>query len=141
MSLITLKQVSLSFGVDPVLDRVDLTIETGERLCLVGRNGAGKSCLMKILVGHMQPDSGSVRREDHVQIAYLPQDVPTDVTGTVYEIVAQGLGATGALIGQYEDVSAALAEDPRPELMDRLQELQEVFDANQVGIYNSKLMR
>ena len=73
--------------------------------------------------------------------SYLPPDVPTDVTGTVYEIVAQGLGATGALIGQYEDVSAALAEDPRPELMDRLQELQEALDANQVGIYNSKLMR
>ena len=66
MSLITLKQVSLSFGVDPVLDRVDLTIETGERLCLVGRNGAGKSCLMKILVGHMQ----RIRVPSAVKIAF-----------------------------------------------------------------------
>src|SRR5512133_1110152 len=88
MAIVSLLDVSLSFGGAPLLDRVNLQIERGERVCLVGRNGAGKSTLMKIIAGELQPDEGQVMRSPaDVVIATLRQEVPADLTGTVLSIV------------------------------------------------------
>ncbi len=90
-ALLNLLDVNLAFGGPAILEHVNFQIESGERVCLVGRNGAGKSTLMKVIMGEMKPDSGDVFRPAGSLYARLAQDVPTDVTGSVHDIVASGL--------------------------------------------------
>jgi ATP-binding cassette subfamily F protein uup len=87
MSLVSLLDVSLSFGGPPLLDRVNLQIDSGERVCLVGRNGAGKSTLMKVIAGELPPDAGQVFRQPGAGIATLRQEVPAGLAGTVQTVV------------------------------------------------------
>ena len=81
----------MRFGGDPLLDGVTLNIERGEHTCLVGRNGSGKSTLLKILSGVLEPDSGEVLVQQGIRIAALPQEVPTNISGTVREVVESGM--------------------------------------------------
>ncbi|WP_415910329.1 ATP-binding cassette domain-containing protein [Oleiharenicola sp. Vm1] len=90
-ALLNLLDVSLAFGGPAILDHINFQIEPGERVCLVGRNGAGKSTLMKVIMGEMAPDTGDVFRPQGSLYARLTQEVPTDVTGSVHDIVASGL--------------------------------------------------
>jgi len=90
-ALLNLLDVSLAFGGPAILDHINFQIEPGERVCLVGRNGAGKSTLMKVIMGEMAPDTGDVFRPQGSLYARLTQEVPTDVTGSVHDIVANGL--------------------------------------------------
>ncbi|MGN0891184.1 MAG: ATP-binding cassette domain-containing protein, partial [Candidatus Spyradenecus sp.] len=85
MALITLHNVTLGFGNAPVLENISLSIEPGARACVTGRNGEGKSTLLKVLAGIHEPDSGEVLRQNGLRVAYLPQDVPEDRPGTVRE--------------------------------------------------------
>ena len=87
MAIISLLDVSLSFGGAPLLDRVNLQIDRGERVCLVGRNGAGKSTLMKVITGELEPDKGQVFRQQGAVFATLRQEVPVGMTGTVQTVV------------------------------------------------------
>jgi len=87
MAIVSLLDVSLSFGGAPLLDRVNLQLDRGERVCLVGRNGAGKSTLMKVIAGELEPDEGQVFRTPGAVIATLRQEVPADLTGTVVSVV------------------------------------------------------
>jgi ATP-binding cassette subfamily F protein uup len=97
MALVSLLDVSLSFGGAPLLDRVNLQIDRGERVCLVGRNGAGKSTLMKVIAGEMKPDEGQVfRSPPDAVVSTLRQEVPVGLTGTVQTVV-EGEG------GSYEE--------------------------------------
>jgi ATP-binding cassette subfamily F protein uup len=93
MALVSLLDVSLSFGGAPLLDRVNLQIDRGERVCLVGRNGAGKSTLMKVIVGDLNPDTGQVFRQPGAVISTLQQDVPAGLAGTVRTVVEGSGGA------------------------------------------------
>ncbi len=93
MALVSLLDVSLSFGGAPLLDRVNLQIDRGERVCLVGRNGAGKSTLMKVIAGELNPDVGQVFRPPGAIISTLRQEVPVGLAGTVRTVVE---GAGGA---------------------------------------------
>ncbi len=86
--------VTLNLGGKPLLDAADLSVETGERLCLVGRNGAGKSSLLALLCGQMQPDSGTIVRPG-TPIGHMPQDVPESWRGSVFSLVAEALGEEG----------------------------------------------
>ena len=86
MALVSMRGISLSFGKDLLLDNIDLNIEAGNKACLVGRNGAGKSSLLKILHADLYPDGGEIQNPDDTRISYLPQDVPADITGTVEEV-------------------------------------------------------
>ncbi len=95
MALIGLRDVSVAFGGPVLLDRVNLQIERGERVCLVGRNGAGKSTLMRIIHGDLTPDAGEVVRQQGVRTALLPQEVPHELQGTVFDIVSAGLEDSG----------------------------------------------
>ena len=91
MALLSLQDVSLGFGGEPVLDRVTLNIERGERACLVGRNGSGKSSLLRLLAGEIEPDGGVVLRQAGVRVAYLPQEAPRAFAGNVRNLVATGM--------------------------------------------------
>ena len=91
MALLSLRGVSLSFGGPKLLDGVDLTIEANERVCLLGRNGEGKSTLMKLISGELAPDEGAILRQQGLRVARLLQDVPAGHGGTVADEVAEGL--------------------------------------------------
>ena len=91
MSLLNLRQLHIAFGGPPILKDVDLRVERADRLCLVGRNGEGKSTLMKIISGEVRPDSGEQIIERQTRVARLDQDVPEGLTGTVLNVVQQGL--------------------------------------------------
>ena len=76
MPLLSLRAVSLSFGGPRLLDQVDFQVEPGERLCLLGRNGEGKSTLLRLIAGEIEPDEGTIIRQQGLRIARLAQDVP-----------------------------------------------------------------
>jgi ATP-binding cassette subfamily F protein uup len=97
MSLIGLQGVSISFIGQPLLDKVNLQIQPGERVCLLGRNGSGKTTLMKIINRDMEPDKGTVARQQGVTTALLPQEVPEGIKGIVFDVVLSGLGKKGEL--------------------------------------------
>ena len=101
MPLITLKNLSLSYGDPPLLDAVNLHIDANERVCLLGRNGAGKSTLLRLINGEIQADDGSITIAQGIRVAKLSQEVPTDVNGTIYEVVADGLNKAGKLLQRY----------------------------------------
>ena len=95
MALLTLRDVTLSFGGPRLLDNATLSLERGDRLCLLGRNGEGKSTLLKLIDGSLQPDEGQILRQQGLKVARLPQEVPTDVTGTLADEIARGLQEHG----------------------------------------------
>ena len=95
MALLSFRDVTFGFVSPPLLDHVNLQIERGERVGLLGRNGTGKSTLMKLIVGSLPPDSGFVERQAGTRIARLVQDVPVGRTGTIFDEVAAGLGEIG----------------------------------------------
>lgn len=104
MALISLQEVRLAFGGPELLDGVTLQIDRGERVCLVGRNGAGKSTLLKIISGAISPDAGKVIRQCDARIGFLEQEVPLDLSGTVFEVVSGELG-TFDLLSEYHAFS------------------------------------
>lgn len=91
MALFSMQEVSLSFGGPQLLDKVNLQIEEGERVCLLGRNGTGKSTLMKMIKGDVAPDAGEITRQQSLRVAYLTQEVPRQIEGTVFEVIIGGL--------------------------------------------------
>jgi len=101
MSLIQLLNVDFSVGGPLLLEQVDLSLETGERVCIVGRNGAGKSTLLKLIAGELHPEDGEIRLQGGTRIARLTQEVPQDTTGSVFDVVAEGLGELGHLLARY----------------------------------------
>ncbi len=101
MSLIALHGVDFSVGGPLLLEHVDLAIEPGERIALIGRNGAGKSTLLRLLDGEIKPDDGEVRLEGGRRVARLEQEVPLDAAGSVFDVVAEGLGEMGQLLADY----------------------------------------
>ncbi|WP_085444654.1 ATP-binding cassette domain-containing protein [Magnetofaba australis] len=109
MGLIDISNLTISFGGPKLLDEVNLTIEPGERVCLIGRNGGGKSTLFKAIGKEIVPDGGEVAWKKGLKLARMVQNVPHGKQGTVFDVVADGLGESGRLLAQYH---AALQGDP-----------------------------
>jgi ATP-binding cassette subfamily F protein uup len=124
MALLRLDNASLAYGHLPLLDHVDFQIEPGERVCLLGRNGAGKTTLLRVISGVTLVDEGDIWRDDMLRIAHLEQEVPPDTQQTIYEVVAEGLGALGGLLTEYHRVT----HDASPSLP-RMADLQARIDA------------
>jgi ATP-binding cassette subfamily F protein uup len=93
MALISLQDVSIGFGGPRLLDGINLQIESGEWVGLLGRNGMGKSTLLKLVAGEILPHDGTIARQQNIRVAYLPQEVPQNLSGRVYDIVESGLEA------------------------------------------------
>ena len=127
MPLLRLDNVSLAYGHVPLLTHVDFQIERGERVCLLGRNGAGKTTFLRLITGVALPDEGDIWRHDTLRIAYLEQEVPPDTEQTIYEVVAAGLGELGALLTEYHQVTHAAGAGERTSLR-RMAELQARID-------------
>lgn len=125
MPIISLKNASLNIGSQALLDRVQLSIEPGERVCLLGRNGEGKSTLLKVIAGHLPVESGEVQVTSGTRLAELPQEIPRDAHGTVFDVVAHGLGELGSVLAEYH----ALLDQGGTDL-ERLGQLQHRIDAN-----------
>ncbi|MCB0281445.1 MAG: ATP-binding cassette domain-containing protein [Calditrichaeota bacterium] len=113
MALIALQNVTAHFGGPLLLDNISLQIEKKQRICLLGRNGTGKSTLMKILAGKIPPDDGLVQKQQGIRISYFGQDIPQNLDDTVFNIVAQGLGNRGSLLTQYHQEEKLFAENPK----------------------------
>ena len=120
--------LTLAYGLKPLMDEAEFSLDEGERVCLVGRNGEGKSTLMKILVGMAVPDAGEIHFAPHTRVAYVPQEVPDDLVGSLLDVVLGGSGGSAELLAEFDDLSTSLGEDPSDESLLRLQEVQEELD-------------
>jgi len=130
MALIEMRDVCWGFGDPPLLENVTFRIEKGERVCLVGRNGVGKSTLLKLLAGTILPDSGDIRRRQGTMVAALAQDVPAEYDGTLFDVVAGGLGDTGRVLAEFRRVSREVENRNTPQLTQKLDELQQILNAD-----------
>src|SRR5690606_33554997 len=101
MALLSFTDVSLAYGLNPLLDRVSFQLDRGERVCLIGRNGAGKSSLLRLVAGEQAADEGEIWFAPGLKIGQLPQELPEADASTVYDVVAQGLAGVGELLAQY----------------------------------------
>ena len=128
MPRIALSDVTLGFHGPPVLDQANLTIEPGERVCLLGRNGTGKTTLLRLLQGVLQPDRGEVIRQQGLRTAMLPQEVPRDLHGSVFDEVARGLGSTADLLAEYHRLAGRLATEGSDNLHAELGRIQHALE-------------
>jgi len=128
MSLLSLRAVSLAFGGPPVLDRADFGIERGERVCLLGRNGAGKTTVMKLLDRSIAPDDGEVVWQSGITVTRLAQEIPDDVAGTTFDVVAEGLGPAGGLLSRYHAASHRVAIEQSDAALRELSRLHHELD-------------
>ncbi len=124
MAIVSLQDIKIAFGGPELIDGVTLNVEAGERVCLVGRNGAGKSTLVKIISGEILPDAGEVIYSQGLRIASLPQEVPHDLSGPVFDIVSEGLGKIVGLISEYNLISRRLSSDNHEGTLSQLERLQ-----------------
>jgi ABC transport system ATP-binding/permease protein len=128
MPLVALRNVSIAFGGPAVLDGASLGIDRGERVCLLGRNGAGKSTLMSLIDRTLLPDDGDVVWQTGLTVARLEQEVPDDVEGTTFDVVAGGLGATGDLLARYHAASHRVATEQSDAALRELDRLHHDLD-------------
>ena len=130
MPLIQFSEVSLAFGHVPLLDHVDLVIEPGERIGLIGRNGTGKSSLLRMIRGEQNPDDGKVWRAPDLKLAAVAQEPQFEPGQSVFEAVAEGLGRGNRLLIDYHAAAHDFAENHEdPVVAERLHDLQEQLDA------------
>jgi ATP-binding cassette subfamily F protein uup len=130
MPLLTLQQVSLAYGHVPLLDHVELNVEAGDKIALIGRNGTGKSSLLRVIAGEARVDDGEVWSRPGLRLAYVPQEPPLAADETVFDAAAQGLGAAQALLSEYEAVAHALETAQDEALLKRLEHLGAQLDAH-----------
>jgi ATP-binding cassette subfamily F protein uup len=137
MGLIWINNVSVSFGGPLLLDSVSLQIEEGERIGLLGRNGSGKSTLLKMLSGEIPADQGEIIKNNEVRIAMLPQDVPDDLPGTVYDVVASGGREHLDVLKRYHDLTIQVAKKNDGSSLKKLEIIQHQLETT--GAWNFHL--
>ena len=139
MALIWINEVSVSFGGPRLLDGASLQIEAGERIGLLGRNGSGKSTLMKLLMGVITPDSGEITRSGDIRISMLPQDVPNDLPGTIYDVVASGGREHLDLLREYHDLTLQMSRSGDEGLLRKLEQVQHRLETSGAWNYHQRV--
>ncbi len=143
MSLFSISNAHLAFGHVALLDGADFSLESGERVGLIGRNGAGKSSLLKIVAGDAKPDDGLISRQQNLTTVYVPQEPTFDPEATVFDIVASGLGETRNLLQQFDEVAHLLGEPEHEHdheaLLSRMNTLQSQLDSLDAWQWQSRV--
>ena len=128
MELLRIANAELAFGEDKILNKAELSVQTGERICLVGRNGAGKSTLMKILMGKQTLDDGQILKSSTMKMAMLEQDPPESSDNTVFDYVAQGVQENADIIRRYHALIHDVTEDPSEKNLNKLSRVQDQLE-------------
>ncbi|GGQ35653.1 ABC transporter ATP-binding protein [Shewanella litoralis] len=144
MSLVRINNGSLAYGYTPLLQNADFTIEPGERVCIVGRNGTGKSTLMKVLSKDVLLDEGEFNIANDVNVSRLQQDPPKAETGSVYSYIAAALKDIGEALEKYHQLSHDVADanpDDMERMLNEMQRIQEVLDHNNGWQLDSRIIQ
>jgi len=141
LSLLSLQNITLSFGGPPIFNGINLQLEQGDRLCLMGRNGAGKSTLLRLMAGEFPPESGVIQRQQGARLASVWQDIPEDISGTVFDIVAAGMGETARLLSDYHHLAHRMAVDSSEKLLEELEVLQHRLEESGGWTLNQEVER
>ena len=120
MALISIQEVTHSYGGPLLLDKVNYQLKKNERVALIGRNGEGKTTLLTLMANMQKPDSGKVVYEKGIKVGYLPQQIDSNLEGTVFEIVLSGLGKRAELLSEYQDTYSKLQTTHSEELISKL---------------------
>ena len=129
MALISYRNLTVSFGGPLLLDDAGLAIEKGERICLLGRNGEGKTTLLRVLAGQVEPDGGELEKVAGFRVAKLDQEIPTDLKGCVMDLVLEALGDESRNLSEYNRIAQELSENPEDmALLESLDAMQELLD-------------
>lgn len=131
MALLSFQDVSVAFGGLPLLDRVHLQVEKGERVCLLGRNGEGKTTILRLISGEIEPDGGVITLNRGAKVAGLSQELPPNLKGSVYDVVADGLGRIGALLEEYQQLTRSLDRGADKAAIKKIETLQEELEGAQ----------
>jgi len=126
MTLLKLTNVSLAYGNNPLLDGVSWQIARGERVCIIGRNGTGKSSMLSVVKGSQLPDDGEIWRAPGLKIGELPQELPRADERTVFDVVAEGLSGVGQLLAEYHHLSQNIHNEAD---LDKLMHVQQALEA------------
>ncbi|WP_152224581.1 ATP-binding cassette domain-containing protein [Pseudomonas sp. SCB32] len=133
MTLLKFTDVSLAFGTTPLLDKVSWQIARGERVCVIGRNGTGKSSMLKLVKGEQKADDGDIWRAPALKIGELPQELPRADDRTVYDVVAEGLAEVGELLARYHHLSMHIESEEDLNKLARVQQDLEARDGWRLG--------
>ncbi|MGB4346470.1 MAG: ATP-binding cassette domain-containing protein, partial [Burkholderiaceae bacterium] len=128
MAVISLSDAQLAFGHVALLDHTEFSLETGERVGLIGRNGTGKSSLLKVLSGLIKLDDGLLTMQQGLRVAYVDQEPVFDLDRSVFDTVASGMGDTQALLAEYDGLTAQFGNGNDDHLMERMQQIQSRLD-------------
>ncbi len=139
MAHLFLRDMHLNYGTQTLFNKLTFQIEPNERVCIVGRNGEGKSTLLKVIEGKIEADDGTRIVQDGIKIAKLQQEVPNDMNGTVFHIIALGLGNAGALIDKYHALSHQLAENYQESVLDEMTIVQHEIEKQDGWTVNQKV--
>ncbi|MDP2560351.1 ABC transporter ATP-binding protein [Psychrobium sp. 1_MG-2023] len=139
MMLIRLNNAQLAFGTHVILDHADIQVNANERVCLVGKNGTGKSTLMKVIAKQMDLDGGDLHYNADIVVARLEQDPPEKAQMSVFDFVASGLAHVGELIKDYHHVVLELETNYSDDVMARLEKLQAKMDDNEAWLFETRI--
>lgn len=137
--VLTIQDLTVSFGHRPLFHQAHLQVEQGERVALVGRNGTGKSTLLKVIAGLAEPDGGTVALSKGVVVSLLTQAVPVTLTGTVYDVVSTGLSNAGNLLKKYFELMQRLAIEVDDQLLAEQAQLSSQIEAENAWIYQQRI--
>ncbi|OFA03335.1 ATP-binding cassette domain-containing protein [Duganella sp. HH101] len=129
MAVISLSSAQLAFGHVALLDHAEFSLETGERVGLIGRNGTGKSSLLKIISGRFKLDDGLLVMQQNIKIAYVEQEPVFDPEMTVFDAVASGMGELPALLKEYDALTGQFGQGNDDAVMERMHDVQVLLDA------------
>ena len=139
MDLIRILKAQLAFGTHALLNKADAVIESGERVCVVGRNGAGKSTLLKVLDGEVVLDDGEINQLGGIRVSRLEQDPPKGANGTVFDYVAQGMPEIANLLIDFHHVSNELQTECNDKLLNKLERLSNQLEAVDGWRFDSRI--
>jgi ATP-binding cassette subfamily F protein uup len=139
MAVISLTSAQLAFGHHALLDHAEFSLETGERVGLIGRNGTGKSSLLKIIAGMQKLDDGLLVMQQGLKVVYVEQEPQFEPGQSVYDAVASGLGELPALLKEYDELTGQFGQGDDERLMERMHDIQVKLDAGDAWNLKNKV--